>query len=148
MIKNHSLADAIAKQLFINNIFDFFKPEFGKRGLKAKLFFRFSEMKAKKQSNPLLAEIFGPHFFVPVFESTYRENIPRKILEKSEYWKVPKFSSKGRPCPYLCNVKPGYRWPPFNFRNFLSNLIKLGQAVKEFRISRHNTFRTLSRMSG
>ena len=63
----------------------------------------------KKQSNPLLAEIFWPPFFIPVFESTYRENIPQEILEKSEYWKVPKFSGQVRPCPYLYNVKAGYR---------------------------------------
>ena len=69
-------------------------------------------------------------------------------MEKSEYWKVPKFSGQGRPCPYLCNVKPGYRYPPINFRKFLSNLTKLGQDVQEFRKSVRIAFRRRYRMSG
>ena len=69
-------------------------------------------------------------------------------MEKSEYWNVRKFSGQGRPCPYLCNVKPGYRCPPFNFRKFLSNLTKLGQDVKGVRKIIRIAFRTSSRMSG
>ena len=36
---------------------------------------------------------------------------------------------------------------PLNFRNFFSNLTKLGQALKGVRISRRNAFRTLPCMS-
>ena len=61
---------------------------------------------------------------------------------------MPKLAGQGRPCPYLCNVEAGYRWPPLNFRNFFSNWTKLGEDVKGVRKTMRSAFRAPSRMSG